>query len=120
MCHRKRSQKNESDSATARSTTPTPTPPKPEQSSGALASDARPRHQQPTPRKQQAAIAIAASIVLAAILAISTHVTRRRRVATIALSPKLVQLLDLESEMQVVARRAHAPHRGRTASGAGH
>ena len=43
-------------------------------------------------------IAIAASIVLAAILAISTHVARRRRVATMALSPKLVQLLDLESE----------------------
>jgi hypothetical protein len=43
-------------------------------------------------------IAIAASIVLAAILSISTHVARRRRLATMALSPKLVQLPDLESE----------------------
>lgn len=43
-------------------------------------------------------IAVAASIILAAILAISTHVARRRRLATMALSPKLVQLPDLESE----------------------
>jgi hypothetical protein len=43
-------------------------------------------------------IAIAASIILAASLAIGTHVVRRRRLATIALSPKLVQLPDVESE----------------------
>ena len=64
-------------------------------------------------------IALAASIILAAILAISTHVARRRRLATMALSPKLVQLPDLESERKRLqsarTRRALAAGLRRTA-----
>ncbi len=65
-------------------------------------------------------IAIAASIVLAAILATSTHVARRRRVATMALSPKLVQLLDLEFERKWLQSARSRRIEARTASGAGH
>ncbi|MBV8221648.1 MAG: hypothetical protein JO325_24550 [Solirubrobacterales bacterium] len=43
-------------------------------------------------------IAIAASVVIAATLAGSTHVARHRRLATMALSPELVQLPDLAGE----------------------
>jgi hypothetical protein len=64
-------------------------------------------------------IAIAASSILAAILAISTHAARRRRLATMALSPKLVQLPDLESERKRLqsarTRRALAAGLRRTA-----
>ena len=64
-------------------------------------------------------IAIAASSILAAILAISTHVARRRRLATMALSPKLVQLPDLEPERKRLqtarTRRALAAGLRRTA-----
>ncbi|HEX4282331.1 MAG TPA: hypothetical protein VHZ27_16305 [Solirubrobacteraceae bacterium] len=64
-------------------------------------------------------IAIAASIILAASLAIGTHVVRRRRLATIALSPKLVQLPDVESERKRLqsarTRRALAAGLRRTA-----
>jgi hypothetical protein len=58
--------------------------------------------------------AIAASIILAAILAISTHVARRRRLATMALSPKLVHLPDLDSERK---RLQSARTRGKLAAG---
>jgi hypothetical protein len=64
-------------------------------------------------------IAIAASSILAAILAISAHVARRRRLATMALSPKLVQLPDLEPERKRLqtarTRRALAAGLRRTA-----
>jgi hypothetical protein len=43
-------------------------------------------------------IAIGASIILAAIVAISTHVARSHRVHTMALSPELVGLPDLAAE----------------------
>ncbi len=59
-------------------------------------------------------IAIAASIILAAILAIGTHIARRRRLATMALSPKLVQLPELESERK---RLQSARTRGALAAG---
>jgi hypothetical protein len=42
--------------------------------------------------------AIVASVVIAAILAASTHVARRDRLATMALSPELVRLPDLAGE----------------------
>ena len=42
--------------------------------------------------------AVAASMIFAAILAIGTHITFRRRLATMALSPELVQLPDLAPE----------------------
>ena len=64
-------------------------------------------------------IAVAASSILAAILAISTHVARRRRLATMALSPELVQLPHLESERKRLqsagTRRALAAGLRRTA-----
>ena len=64
-------------------------------------------------------IAIAASIILAALVAISAHIARRRRLATMALSPELVQLPDLESERKrlqsVRSRRALAAGVRRTA-----
>jgi hypothetical protein len=64
-------------------------------------------------------VAIAAAIILAAILAVSTHVARRRRLATIALSPELVQLPDLQSERKRLqsarTRRALAAGLRRTA-----
>jgi hypothetical protein len=64
-------------------------------------------------------IAVAATIILAAMLAIGTHVARRRRLATMALSPKLVQLRDLESERKrlqsVRSRRALVAGLRRTA-----
>lgn len=64
-------------------------------------------------------IAIAASIIPAAILAIGAHIARQRRLATMALSPELVQLPDLESERKrlqsVRSRRALAAGVRRTA-----
>ena len=64
-------------------------------------------------------IAIAASIILAALVAISAHIARRRRLATMALSPELVQLPDLESERKrlqsVRSRRTLAAGLRRTA-----
>jgi hypothetical protein len=64
-------------------------------------------------------IAIAASIIFAAILAISTHLARRRWLATIALSPELVRLPDLAAERRrlqsVRTRRALAIGLRRTA-----
>jgi hypothetical protein len=64
-------------------------------------------------------IAIAASIIFAAILAISTHLARRRWLATMALSPELVQLPDLAAERRrlqsVRTRRALAVGLRRTA-----
>ncbi len=64
-------------------------------------------------------IAIAAAIILAAILAISAHIARRRRLATMALSPELVRLPDLESERKRLqsarSRRALAAGLRRTA-----
>ena len=59
-------------------------------------------------------IAIAASIILAALVAISAHIARRRRLATMALSPELVQLPDLESERQRL-QSAQPPRAGRGA-----
>lgn len=64
-------------------------------------------------------IAIAASIILAAILAIGAHIARRRRLATMALSPELIQLPHLESERKRLqsarSRRALAAGLRRTA-----
>jgi hypothetical protein len=64
-------------------------------------------------------IAIAASIILATILAIAAHSARRRRLATMALSPALVQLPELESERKRLqsarSRRALAAGLRRTA-----
>jgi hypothetical protein len=64
-------------------------------------------------------IAIAASIILATILAIAAHIARRRRLATMALSPALVQLPELESERKRLqsarSRRALAAGLRRTA-----
>jgi hypothetical protein len=54
--------------------------------------------------------AVAASMIFAAILGISTHVARRRLLATMALSPELVQLPDLAAER----RRLQSPRTRRT------
>jgi hypothetical protein len=59
-------------------------------------------------------IGIAASIILAAILAICAHAARRRWLATMALSPELAQLPDLAGER----RRLQSP-RTRRALAAG-
>jgi hypothetical protein len=42
--------------------------------------------------------AVAASIIFAAILAVGTHVARRQRLATLALSPELVQMEEVAAE----------------------
>lgn len=64
-------------------------------------------------------IAIGASIILAAILALGTHVVRRRRVAAMALSSELVGLADLAAERRKLqsprTRRALAAGLRRTA-----
>lgn len=64
-------------------------------------------------------IAIAASIFLAASLAFSAYIARRRRLATMALSHELIQLPDLESERKRLqgarSRRALAAGLRRTA-----
>jgi hypothetical protein len=64
-------------------------------------------------------IAIAASISFAAILATGAHIARRWRLATMALSPELVQLADVAAERQRLqsthTRRALAAGLRRTA-----
>jgi hypothetical protein len=64
-------------------------------------------------------VAIAASIIIAAILAIGTDLTRRERVATMVLSPELVQLPELAAERRRLqstrTRRALAAGLRRTA-----
>jgi hypothetical protein len=59
-------------------------------------------------------IAVAASIIFAAILAITIYAARRRRIATMVLSPELIQLADLSAER----RRLESP-RTRRALAAG-
>jgi hypothetical protein len=64
-------------------------------------------------------IAITASIIFAAILALSVHGARRRWLATMALSPELVRLADLAAERRRLqstrTRRALAAGLRRTA-----
>jgi hypothetical protein len=56
------------------------------------------------------AVAIAAAIIIAAILVLGIHVARRRRLATIALSPELAGLAELAAERRRLqsARTRHA------------
>jgi hypothetical protein len=63
--------------------------------------------------------AIAAAVILAAVLAIGVYIARRRRLATMALSPDLVALADLAGERRRLqsarTRRALAAGLRRTA-----